>query len=204
VDTIGQFATSAVEHFGYIGLFLTLIVNCMGVPIASELTLPLAGIAARNGQLDLAYVIVTAVIAQLAGFSMAYYLARREGLPLLEHYGKFIFIKRKQIVDFQKLMRKHGNFIVLIGLCMPGVHGYMGYPPGLEKMKYRHFLLLAFFGTTFWTLILVGLGYLAGSRLAEIEKAFSGMGALVVITLVVMVFIWYSRRHWVRKNGPVR
>ncbi len=204
MQTLGVWAASLVEHYGYLGLFVTLVVNCMGIPIASEVTLPLAGIAAKNGTLDLGLVMIVAVTAQVIGLTLSYWLARHDGLPLLERYGRYFLIRRHHILSAQKLFKKHGGRIVFIGLCLPGVHGYMGYPAGLEKMKFRYFLPLAVLGSFLWAAVLVGLGYLAGGHLAAIEQAFSGMGALVILTLVAAAVIWYSRRHWARKRRPVR
>lgn len=204
MQSLSVLAASFVMHYGYMGLFVTLVINCMGIPIASEITLPLAGIAARNGHLNLVVVMVVAVVGQVIGLSLSYLLARKDGLPLLERYGKYVFIRKHHIQSAQKLFKREGGRIVLAGLLLPGVHGYMGYSAGLEKIKFHHFVFLATIGSFLWAVVLVGLGYVAGGHLATIEQAFSGLGTLVIMGLVTVGVIWYSRRHWVHKARPAR
>lgn len=185
-----------IAQFGYVGLGLSLAMNCLGIPIASELTLPLTGIAIKAGDFDAITTLLTVVIAQMVGFTIAYLIARHGGVGIIERYGHFMFISHKQIVTGQRLFRKHGPIIMLIGLCMPGIHGYMGYSAGLAKLKGHVFLAVALAGTTVWSLGLMGLGFLFGDSLPAILAAFNGVGTFVGIGLAVAgAIFWYSRRQ---------
>ena len=197
-------AGSFIAQFGYVGLGLSLAVNCLGIPIASELTLPLAGIAIKAGDFDPFVTLMAVVVAQMAGFTIAYIIARHAGVGLIERYGHFMFISHKQIVTGQRLFRKHGPIIMLIGLCMPGMHGYMGYSAGLAKLKVPVFLVVALAGTVIWSLGLLGLGFLFGDSLPALLAASNNASTFVGIGLAVAgVIFWYSRRQK-RRTSPVR
>ena len=71
MDAFTQLAGEAVGKYGYIGLFIALILNVMGVPLASEVMLPLAGYAAHTGKLDLTTTFIIAFLAQVIGFIAA-------------------------------------------------------------------------------------------------------------------------------------
>lgn len=194
--------TGLISSFGYVGLGLSLIVNCLGLPIASEMTLPLAGIAINLGDFDPTLTFVTVMLGQMVGFVIAYLIARHAGVGLIEKYGHYMFISHRQIVICQRLFQKHGPLIMLIGLCVPGVHGYMGYSAGLAKMRIHLFLLLALIGTAVWSAGLLGLGYLFGDRLPQIMEFGNkaGLASSMVIASVALIF-WYSR-HRSHKATP--
>ena len=187
-------AGELIATFGYLGLGLSLVLNCLGLPIASEVTLPLAGIAIHAGDFDPVMMIFTVVAAQMLGFVIAYLVARHAGVGLIQQYGHYAFISHKQVVTGQRLFQKHGPIIMLIGLCTPGVHGYMGYSAGLAKMRVDIFLLLALIGTSLWSIGLIGLGYLFGDQLAQILKFGdrAGLATGIVVGSIVLYF-WYSR-----------
>jgi membrane protein DedA with SNARE-associated domain len=196
MQDMSTLAGQMVAQYGYAGLGLTLMVNCMGIPIPSEITLPLSGFAAHSGQMDLVTVMLVAVSAQMAGLFMAYAIARHGGLHLIEKYGHYMFIRHKHIMKAQKLFAREGSQIILVGLCLPGVHGYMGYPAGLARMNVWLFGVLAFIGSVVWAGVLVTLGYVAGQHLDKIMAAFHSAALVVVAVLAVGgILYWYSKRY---------
>jgi len=202
-------AASLIATFGYLGLGLTLVVNCLGIPIASEVTLPLAGIAIHAGDFDPFVTLFTVIAAQMLGFVTAYLVARHAGVGLIQKYGHYLFISHKQVVTGQRLFQKHGPIIMLIGLCMPGMHGYMGYSAGLAKMRAHIFLLVALTGSAIWSMGLMGLGYIFGDNLPQILQFGHRAGlATGIIVGSIVLFFWYSRlrrlRTSPRRRTPLR
>ena len=191
-----------IHQFGYAGLAVGLVANCMGIPIASEVILPLTGVYASSVGLNLTLVIVVAILAQLVGFTLAYIIAKKGGVELLEKYGKYVFLDHKQIVRFHDLFKKHGFGIILAGSCVPGVHGYMGFAAGLAEMGLYSFFLTAVIGSTIWTLVLVGLGAFFKDQITRVISVMTNFGALTIVTLVLIgAVVWYSKA---RKNKSRR
>ena len=196
MDAFTQLAGEAIAQYGYIGLLVCLILNCLGVPIASEVLLPLSGWAVHLGHLNFVLVFIVAMIGQSIGFVVAYGIAAKDGIPLLEKYGKYIFIRHQQIAQMQARMKRNGKDVEIIGLVMPGVHGYMGYVGGIGNMSFGVFLPLMLIGTAIWTAALMALGYFAGSKLATIGGYSKTVSWIAMIMVVVALIIWYSRRYW--------
>ena len=189
-------AGSLVSAFGYVGLGVVLAANSVGLPIASEMILPLAGVAILSGIFDPTLTLITVVVAQMTGFMIAYLMARHAGVGLIEKYGHYFFISHRQVLAGQRLFRKHGSIVLLVGLCLPGVHGYMGYSAGLAKMRADLFLIIGLVGNIIWSLAMLGLGYLFGDRLPQIMELGQGAGLTAGIVLALIgLFIWYSRLH---------
>jgi membrane protein DedA with SNARE-associated domain len=190
-------AAQLVHQFGYWGLGASLIVNCLGIPIASEVTLPLSGVLVRSGGFNLPLVFLVAFSSQMIGFTIAYFIARRGGVELLEKYGKYVFIKHKHIKKMHRLFQKHGVSLIFAGACIPGLHGYVGYPAGLAGMNFYLFELVAGLGTLIWTSALIGLGLLLYRNMGSIMAGVQSLGVAGGIVLVVLlgVAIWYIVRQ---------
>jgi len=189
-----------IHDYGYLGLALSLIVNCIGVPIASEVLLPMTGVYAASAGLDLAVVVIIAIIAQIIGLTIAYYIALKGGVELLEKYGKYVFLRHRELMKFHKIFKKHGPGLILFGSCIPGVHGYMGFTAGLAEMKLYPFLTTIFVGATVWTVVLVGLGAIFSQQVLSVISAASGYGPVITAGLVfIALSIWYikfrNRKH---------
>jgi membrane protein DedA with SNARE-associated domain len=133
----------------------------------------------------------------MIGFTIAYFIAKHGGVELLEKYGKYVFIKHKHIQKMHRLFQKHGVSLILAGACIPGLHGYVGYPAGLAGMNFYLFELVAGVGTVVWTAALIGLGLLLYRNMDAISAGIQSMGVLGAIVLVVLVGvgIWYIVRH---------
>jgi membrane protein DedA with SNARE-associated domain len=192
-----EWAIGLARQYGYTGLLLSLVANCMGVPLASEVTLPVAGVLVRLGVFDLTTVFVAAVVAQLIGMTIAYYVARRGGIELLEKYGKYVLLRRRHVRRLKKLFEKHDADLILFGTCLPGFHGYVGYPAGLAAMSYRKFIVMAGFGTIIWTAALMGVGYLLHDQLDAITGAAHGLGiaAALAVLLLAAIFAYIKVRR---------
>jgi membrane protein DedA with SNARE-associated domain len=189
-------ATQLLQQYGYAGLSLSLILNCVGLPVASEATLPLAGMLSRSGTLDVAVVLVLAMFSQLAGVILTYLVARHGGFELLDKYGHLVFIRHAYLVKLRQLLKRHGDSIIFLGACLPGTHGYVGYAAGLGKMPFGLFMLLATLGMAVWTVALVGLGWFLSGHLEILDSVTHQLGlALVILVVLAGVAFWYSRQH---------
>jgi membrane protein DedA with SNARE-associated domain len=188
-------AAQLLHQYGYVGLGLSLIVNCMGIPIAAEVTLPLSGALAKAGGLNLVLVVIIAVVAQTIGLAASYAIARHGGIELLERYGRFIFLNHARLTKLHRMFEAHGLRLVLAGLYLPGTHGYMGYVAGLGEMRFSLFVVLGAMSAAVWAVAFVGVGALLSNHLDKIGQATTEAGAAMAIVLLVAAAIWYSKHH---------
>src|SRR5229473_2663725 len=74
-----QALISLVGTWGLLAIFVTMTAESAGVPISSEIVVPLGGALASQGKLNLVLVVLVASAANLAGSLIAFYLTRRYG-----------------------------------------------------------------------------------------------------------------------------
>lgn len=200
--TFSQIATDMISSLGYGGLAIGLIVDSAGVPIPSEVLLPLAGALASQGRMDLTTVIIVGTLAQTAGAILAYWLGMGPGLGLVKKYGKYVLFSEHELQKTQSLFEKWGSWLTLFGRCLPGVRTYIGFPAGIARMPFIRFATASFIGSLVWTVFLSVLGYKLADRLSTIDSFLSKFGYAFVIVAGI-AFGWYVH-HKLRGKGSKR
>ena len=69
-----QWLINLVGTWGYIAVFVTMTAESAGVPISSEIVVPLGGALASQAKLNFVLVVLTASLANLTGSLIAFYL----------------------------------------------------------------------------------------------------------------------------------
>src|SRR5215216_1192179 len=170
---LSQIATNMIATLGYGGLAFGLVVDSAGVPIPSEVLLPLAGALAKQGQFDLLTVIIVGTLAQTIGAILAYVIGMGPGIALIKRYGKYVLFSEHELEKTHKLFEKYGAWLTLVGRCLPGVRTYIGFPAGIAKMNFGLFLLASFIGSLVWTIFLSVLGFQLADHLHVIDSILS-------------------------------
>ena len=199
--TLTGIATDLVAKLGYSGLAFGLVVDSMGVPIPSEVLLPIAGVLVRQGRMNAALVLVVATVAQTVGAWIAYEIGDRGGLTLVKRFGKYVFFNDRELAITQLWFAKYGVALAFFGRCLPVIRTYVGYPAGLGKMNKVTFGIASLAGSLLWSAILIYAGYVVGGETKIIDDFFARF-SLVIYALLVVGVIWYIKRHYNEKKRP--
>ncbi len=187
-----------VVDLGYPGLFLLIVLESTMVPIPSLLVMPFAGYLASRGDFSLPAILVLNSTAALTGSMLSYWLGRAGGKPLLLKFGKFVFVRAKDIEKTEEYFAKHGGKTIFIGRFLPVVRHLISVPAGIARMPIPTFAALTVAGATIWGGGLMCLGYWLGANwepVAQKAKKFDLMIAAVVVVAIVAVAVrFYLRR----------
>jgi len=151
----------------------------------------------KQGRIDGLTLFAVAMVAQLAGVSIAYGIGRYGGVALLEKYGKYILIPVDELRTGQRAFKRYGTRVVIFGSFTPGLQGFLGYIAGVGEMNYPRFLASVFVGKLVWIGGLIYAGVVLGANIGLVDRILKQLGVLV-LAAVVLLGIWYIRRH--RKN----
>lgn len=158
-----------LQQYGYIAIFLFLVLGIVGLPLPDEIMMAFIGYLASIGSLNLYFTYLSALIGSASGITFSYILGQRLGYPFLKKYGSKFFITRRRLLISQLLFRKYGNWLLFIGYFIPGVRHVTAYLAGIAKMSFHRFAIYAYSGAIVWCATFIGLGYMLG---ASWEKAF--------------------------------
>ncbi len=164
----------------------------VGFVVPGETAAILGGVAAQLGHVPLPAVIVTVVVAAIAGDTVGYEVGRHFGPRIL---GWRALDKRRARLDAaQDFLARRGGMAVLLGRWVAFFRAVMPALAGASRMPYRTFLTYNAIGGVVWGVVVVMAGYLAGSSYAQVEKAIGRDGALIALGVVlVAVAVWKVR-----------
>jgi membrane protein DedA with SNARE-associated domain len=197
---LARWVTDIVYSFGYVGVFVLVLLGDLRLPVPTELTLPLAGFLVGQGRLSFVPVLLTATAARLTTSLVLYALGIRVGgerlRRLVKRTERFRVLSVRDVDRASELFERHGGKVVLIGHLVPGVGALISLPAGLNRMPLRwRFLAYTSLGGTLWTGTLIGLGWALGKRwrMVEVYASFVGLAVLAVVVVVVSRRLW---RRW--------
>ena len=143
-----QSVVALIDHYGYLGLFVSLALGNLGLPIGTEIVLPLAGALTATGHLsNLGLTIAVSVAAELGGGSAGYAVGRFGGVPLIERYGKYIHFTHDRLMRMHRFFERWGTFAIFICRFLPVLRGIAAIPAGIAEMNL--FILLSALGLSY-------------------------------------------------------
>jgi membrane protein DedA with SNARE-associated domain len=186
--------TGFVVRSGYVGVLLLMLAENVVPPIPSELIMPLAGFTAARGQLSLALVILAGTVGSLLGAVLWYYVGKRLGLERLKHlaarHGRWVTLSPDDVDRADGWFRRHGAKAVFFGRLIPTVRTLISVPAGIACMPLPAFLAWSVLGTSLWTALLAGAGYLLQSQYERVSDYLNPVSTVVV----VLIIGWYLYR----------
>jgi membrane protein DedA with SNARE-associated domain len=200
MQEVAKFFQEMVASMGYPGLFLLVVLESTLVPVPSTLVFPFAGFLAAKGVFSLPIVLIINSVGALVGSGLCYWMGAAGAKPLLLKYGKYVFIRQKDIEKTEIWFASRGRATILIARFVPVVRHIISLPAGVARMKLVPFFVQTFIGATLWGGFLILLGYYMGEHwdtVANKIKRFDLVigGAIVIAVLVVGVRFFVKRRR---------
>ena len=181
---------------GLIAIFLTMAAESAGIPIASEIVVPLGGALASQGKLPFIGVVIAASAGNLLGSLVVYLLVRRYGEQLILGPGRRVGLTAGHLRLANRFFERWGLFAVFAGRLLPVIRTYISFPAGLSRITVVPFTLATTAGAIPWTLALAYAGFKLGQnyeRVSSAVGAFTLPLAIIVLLLIVAAY-YYGRR----------
>src|ERR1700687_1790016 len=116
---------------GLIAIFLTMAAESAGIPISSEIVVPLGGALASQGKLSFVGVVIAASAGNLLGSLVAYLLVKRYGETLILGPGRRVGLTAGHLRLADPVFLAGGLPAVFIGRLLPVIRTYISFPAGL-------------------------------------------------------------------------
>ncbi len=181
-----------LKQFSYLGVLIALTFEF----IPAELVLPLAGFWVYEGDMKYWLVVLAGTIGGTTGPLTLYALGRFGGRPFLMKYGKYLFIKEKQINKADEFFEKHGGIVAFSARFLPGVRTLISIPCGMAKMNVWVFSIFTFTAMLPITAFYVYLGVKLGPRwkdVGSIADQYLLPIAIGMVVFLVLYFMWKKR-----------
>ncbi|HVB05281.1 MAG TPA: DedA family protein [Acidimicrobiales bacterium] len=192
--------THLLLTWGYLALFIAVLLAAMGIPTGSELVIAFAGalasgkVSGSEHHLNIVVVIVVASIAELAGSFLGYGIGRVGGRPLVEHLGKYVLITPRDLDRAERLFQRHGQPVVFFGRFIPLVRSFVGIAAGIAEMAVLPFAVFTGLAATLWVAAFALLGDSLGAKWNHSLHSVSTVGYAVAALVVVLGAALFLKR----------
>lgn len=188
-------AYRVIQRLGEWGVAGLTFVETVVPPVPSEVVLPLAGFIARQGGLDLALLLVTSTVGSYVGALTLYLMAARLGQErAVDLMGRLPLVDRDDFVRATEWFDDHGRRSIFFGRLVPGVRSLVSLPAGAVRMPLARFSVFTLAGSALWNGLLIGLGWVLGSRY-ELVDQYSSVLDWVVRGAAVALVVWLVVRR---------
>ncbi len=196
--TLFNITEAALLSLGYAGIFYIMTLDSLMIPLGSEAVMTLAGVLAFEGKFNFWVVVVVALVASMLGSSLSWLIGKYGGRKILEKYGKYVLIRKREIERGDQFFRKHGEAAVMFGRLIPLLRTYISLPAGVARMPFGRFSVFTLAGSAAFIIVLMTLGYEFASQIQGIlasESLYSLIGAGLVVLVVIVLFVVGIRRR---------
>ena len=152
----------------------------------------------RTTQAQLMLLATVASLASNLGSIPAYWVGAKGGRPMVERYGSWLLLSRRDLDRVDHFFAHYGSITVLIGRMLPIVRTFIAFPAGVAKMNQVRFHIYTFVGSWPWCYALAYIGMRLGDkwnsdpRLQAVFHRFH----LAVESVIVVGFVWFVVSHW--------
>jgi membrane protein DedA with SNARE-associated domain len=192
-----NFLISLVGTWGLLAILVTMTGESAGLPISSEIVVPLGGALASQGKLNFVLVVLVASVANLAGSLIAFYLTRRFGeRVVLSRFGRWMGLSRGHLKLAERFFKRFGLWAVFIGRLLPIVRTYISFPAGVSKIGYVMFTAATLAGAIPWNLALAYAGYRLGQHYQTVATTLGPFAIPIAIGVVILLGVawWFGRK----------
>lgn len=199
LDSIWEMVVYTSIKMGYVGIFLALGIEGLGLPFPGDVVLAFFGFLTNLDQFQFHYVVLAATLGSGLGSVCAFALGKVYGLPLLHKFGKYLLISQRSIELTTRFSRRYGVFVLLFGRMLPGIRTLSSYVAGIGNLSWGSFLLFSFAGFLLFCTFWLGVGYLLGEKwelvMGAIKEYLVGIAVAVILLGGVILLLQTLRKR---------
>lgn len=188
--------------FGYLGVFIAMVIESTLLPLPSELILPFAGFLVSDptkiepltgSPWNFWVVVVVGTTANTTGSLCGYFLGAKLGRPFLDRWGKYLLIRKHEVELAEEYFARWGSPTAFISRLLPGIRSVISFMAGIGHMPLGRFTVYSTLGAIPWTIALVYAGVVLGENWLEIRDALRPFDLLIAVLCVAAVvgFVWW-------------
>jgi membrane protein DedA with SNARE-associated domain len=200
IARLAVFTTGVLTAMGYWGIVLLMAIESACIPLPSEIIMPFAGYLVSLDKMTLHGAALAGAIGCVVGSIPAYYLGMYGGRPIIEKYGKWVLVSRKELDLADRLFRRYGQWVVFAGRLLPVIRTFIAFPAGVARMPMGKFIVYTFVGSYPWCLGLTWVGMKLGERWnsdPRMKAIYHQFEYVIVGALVLAIawFVWHKVRE---------
>jgi membrane protein DedA with SNARE-associated domain len=183
-----------LSSYGYLVVFLLVMVESIGVPVPGETALIGAALyAGSTHKLEIWWVIAVAIAGAVLGDNIGFSIGRYGGAKVLLRHGHKIRLHEGRLKIGIWLFRRHGGKVVFWGRFVSILRTWAAFLAGTNHMDWPRFLAFNAAGGVVWATLYGGAYYAFGGSLRRLSTTIDIVLG-VAGTLILVAFVIWTRR----------
>ncbi|MBR1819576.1 MAG: DedA family protein [Neisseriaceae bacterium] len=196
--------------YGYIAVFVVLLLCGLGVPIPEDITLVTGGVMAGLGNADVRLMVAVSLAGVLMGDGIMFAAGRIWGPRILKLRTVARVMTPRRYARVQEKFDKYGIWVLFVARFLPGLRMPIYISAGIShKVSYWRFFAMDGLAACLSVPVWVYLGYYSAENinwlLGKVHQFQHIMIVLTVIAAVVLAYYFYRhhrRTQFFRESRP--
>lgn len=185
-----------LESYGYLVVFLFVMLESIGLPVPGETALIGAALyAGSTGKLEIWGVIAVAIAGAIIGDNIGFSIGRYGGAKLLLRHGHKIRLHEGRLKIGIWLFRRHGGKVVFWGRFVSILRTYAAFLAGTNQMAWGRFLVFNAAGAVVWATAFGVAYYVFGSALQKLSTTIDITLGVAGVMVLVAFLVWSKRKE---------
>ncbi len=198
-----EFIINIMNSYGYLGVFLLILIENIFPPIPSEVILLFGGFMTTYTSLNVLGMTMSSTLGSVLGALILYKIGNffnEKTLKRLIHtrLGKLLRINNSDIDSSFNYFQTKGEKTIFFCRFIPLIRSLISLPAGINKMNITKFTIYTTLGSLIWNIVLITLGHIVGSNWKSILKIFDLYSTYAVIIIfiisIVLIIKFYKKK----------
>ena len=195
-----NFVLNLINQYGYVGMFLGMVLEAVIIIIPSELILATGGILASKKIFTLWGAFFTGLIGSVFCAIVIYFMGYFGGAAFSKKYGKYFFMKEDEVDKSNSWFNKYGLLASCIGRNFPIIRTLISLPIGVARLSFFKFIIFTTIGSIPWTFVFVYFGYALGNNWTILKNFTSKMKVPIRILIFFFIFSVIYKKLFKKRN----
>jgi membrane protein DedA with SNARE-associated domain len=187
IPPIIQSLAPLISQYGYLGVGGLLLLEDFGIPVPGETVLIAAAFYAGLGDLNIFIVAIVAFIGAVLGDNIGFAIGEYGGHPLVQKYGKYVFLTPERLHKAEHFFNHHGGKVVTVARFIEGLRQLNGILAGLSDMRWPKFIAFNALGAALWVGTWSLIGYYSGDHIQTFLHYQMYISLTVVAALILYI-----------------
>lgn len=186
-----------LQHYGYVGVFFVLLMEMVGIPFPAETTLTISGFEWSSGTFKLFPLLITAGVGNIIGSTIAYWIGRLLGRPVIVRFGKYVGINNERLDKANHIFHRNQSWIVIVGKFIAGIRVLIPYLAGINKMNFVVFFIYNAVSAFIWASAFIVLGRYIGVEWSKYHRVLHQymVPGIIVVAIIIGIVVAMKLRQ---------
>lgn len=203
METVAHQTYALFLQYGYLAIFIGVMLDNMGFPMPGEIVLLLAGSLVATGDFVLTLAVLTAASGVLLSDGIWYAIGRRGSQRFIKLYCKMSFGSVACMAKTENQLHHFGPRSLIYARFIPGFRTFAAPMSGMSNVPFHLFFMYDGMGTILWASLGVSMGMTFASQINLLIDHLENSRIILMYLAggLLLLFLFMKWLVWMRHGG---